>query len=110
MALSLTGLEEGQQDILTGQAGITGTIGEESQRLEDIIMSSTGLLAAIGAGGLGSAPAAPRPQPYRPFEKTFDYAPRGVELLKPEQRTDPNKEIDRLLIMGMGGKKQGMLV
>jgi len=74
-------------------------------------MSSTGLLAAIGAGGLGGgAPARPRPEPYRPYMEKLDYAPGMVEALKPQQQVDYNKEVDRLLTMGMGGRKQGMLV
>lgn len=115
---NLSGLAEGQQEILSGQEGLFGGqqdiltgVGEESQRLEDIIMSSTGLLAAIGAGGLGGgAPARPTPQPYRPYMEKLDYAPGMVEALKPQQQVDYNKEVDRLLTMGMGGRKQGMLV
>ena len=117
LTANLSGLEAGQEEILTGQEGLFGGqqdiltgVGEESQRLEDIIMSSTGLLAAIGAGGLGGAPARPRPQPYRPYMEKLDYAPGMVEALKPQQQIDYNKEVDRLLTMGMGGRKQGMLV
>jgi hypothetical protein len=40
----------------------------------------------------------------------LDYAPGMVETLKPQQQVDYNKEVDRLLTMGMGGRKQGMLV
>jgi len=118
LTTNLSGLEAGQEEILTGQEGLFGGqqdiltgVGEESQRLEDIIMSSTGLLAAIGAGGLGGgAPARPRPEPYRPYMEKLDYAPGMVEALKPQQQVDYNKEVDRLLTMGMGGRKQGMLV
>jgi Holliday junction resolvasome RuvABC DNA-binding subunit len=117
LTANLGELAEGQEEILTGQEGLFGGqqdiltgVGEESQRLEDIIMSSTGLLAAIGAGGLGGAPARPRPEPYRPYMEKLDYAPGMVEALKPQQQVDYNKEVDRLLTMGMGGRKQGMLV
>lgn len=118
LTTNLGELAEGQEEILTGQEGLFGGqqdiltgVGEESQRLEDIIMSSTGLLAAIGAGGLGGgAPARPRPEPYRPYMEKLDYAPGMVEALKPQQQVDYNKEVDRLLTMGMGGRKQGMLV
>lgn len=108
---AITGLGEGQQDLLRGQEDILTGVGEESQRLEDIIMSSTGLLAAIGAGGLGGgAPARPRAQPYKGYLEKLEYAPGMVEALKPQQQVDYNKEVDRLLTMGMGGKKPGMLV
>jgi hypothetical protein len=118
LTTNLGELAEGQEEILTGQEGLFGGqqdiltgVGEESQRLEDIIMSSTGLLAAIGAGGLGGgAPARPRSEPYRPYMEKLDYAPGMVETLKPQQQVDYNKEVDRLLTMGMGGRKQGMLV
>ena len=117
MLTAINSLAEGQQDILTGQEGLLsgqeqlgGIIGEETQRLEDMILSSTGLLAAIGTGGFGGAPARPTPQPYRPYMEKLDYAPGMVEALKPQQQIDYNKEVDRLLAMGMGGRKQGMLV
>ena len=117
MLTAINSLAEGQQDILTGQEGLLsgqeqlgGIIGEETQRLEDMILSSTGLLAAIGTGGFGGAPARPTPQPYRPYMEKLDYAPGMVEALKPQQQIDYNKEVDRLLTMGMGGRKQGMLV
>jgi len=107
---AITGLGEGQQDLLRGQEDILTGVGEESQRLEDIIMSSTGLLAAIGAGGLGGgAPARPSAQPYKGYLEKLEYAPGMVEAL-PQQKVDYNKEVDRLLTMGMGGKKPGMLV
>ena len=117
MLNAINSLAEGQRDILTGQEGLLsgqeqlgGIIGEETQRLEDMILSSTGLLAAIGTGGFGGAPARPTPQPYRPYMEKLDYAPGMVEALKPQQQIDYNKEVDRLLAMGMGGRKQGMLV
>ena len=110
MLNAITGLGEGQEDLLRGQEDILTGVGEESQRLEDIIMSSTGLLAAIGAGGLGGgAPARPSAQPYKGYLEKLDYAPGMVEAL-PQQKVDYNKEVDRLLTMGMGGKKPGMLV
>ena len=117
MLNAIDSLAKGQRDILTGQEGLLsgqeqlgGIIGEETQRLEDMILSSTGLLAAIGTGGFGGAPARPTPQPYRPYMEKLDYAPGMVEALKPQQQIDYNKEVDRLLTMGMGGRKQGMLV
>ena len=73
-------------------------------------MSNTGLLAAIGAGGLGGgASARPAPEPYRPYREKLDYKPGMVEAL-PQQKVDYNKEVNRLLTLGMGGKKPGMLV
>ena len=100
------GLETGQEEILTGQT----RIGEEVQSVEDLIMSSTGLLTALGAAGLGGGGASrPAARPFRQFKETFDYAPQEVKPVETKSM-DYNKEVDRLLTMGMGGKKPGMLV
>jgi hypothetical protein len=65
-------------------------------------------LRRFGAGG--AAPVQPKPDPYRPYLEKLDYSPGMVEALKPQQQVDYNKEVNRLLTMGMGGKKPGMLV
>ena len=45
-----------------------------------------------------------------PFKETFEYAPTTVETLQAKPQVDYNKEVNRLLTMGMGGRKSGMLV
>ena len=106
LAEGVSGLEAGQEDILTGQT----RIGEEVQSVEDLIMSSTGLLTALGAAGLGGGGASrPAARPFKQFKETFDYAPQEVKPVETKSM-DYNKEVDRLLTMGMGGKKPGMLV
>jgi Holliday junction resolvasome RuvABC DNA-binding subunit len=117
--LSLGDLEAGQEDILTGQEGLLGgqeqirdIIGEETQSLEDIIVTSTGLLGALGAGG-GGAPA-PRPQPFQKYLEKLEYAPEKVQMVQQTPKTDYQKEVDRLLMFGRAPqqppRKPGMLV
>ena len=96
-------LEAGQEEILTGQT----RIGEDIQSVEELLMASTGLLGALGAGG---AAAVPQARPYDPYLEKLSYAPQMVEVERPQPKTDYNKEVDRLLTIGMGGKKPGMLV
>ena len=96
-------MTEGVQDILTGQT----VIGEEIQSVEDMLMSSTGLLAALGAAGLGGGASRPVAQPFKGFKETFEYAPKEeapVQL----QKTDYNQKIDRLLALGKGSNRKGM--
>jgi len=115
MLNAIDSLAEGQRDILTGQEGLLGgqeeirtIIGEETQRLQDMITGGVGgLLGAIAGGQVAPAPA---PREYDPFKETFEYDPMLAKALQPQPKTDYNKEIDRLLTMGMGGKKSGMLV
>lgn len=95
-------LEAGQEEILTGQT----RIGEDIQSVEELLMASTGLLGALGAGGA----AAPQARPYDPYLEKLSYAPQMVEVERPQPKVDYNKEVDRLLTIGMGGKKPGMLV
>ena len=117
--LSLGDLEAGQEDILTGQEGLLGgqeqirdIIGEETQSLEDIIVTATGLLGALGAGG-GGAPA-PRPQPFQKYLEKIEYAPEKVQMVQQTPKTDYQKEVDRLLMFGRAPqqppRKPGMLV
>ena len=115
---SLSGLEEGQEDILTGQEGLLGgqeqirdVIGEETQSLEDIIVTATGLLGALGSGG---GAVGPRPQPYQKYLEKLDYAPEKVQMVQQTPKTDYQKEVDRLLMSGRAPqqppRKSGMLV
>ena len=115
MLTAINSLAEGKPEILTGQEGLRGgqeeirtVIGEETQRLQDMITGGVGgLLGAIAGGQVAPAPT---PREYDPFKETFEYDPMLAEALQPQPKTDYNKEIDRLLTMGMGGKKSGMLV